>query len=60
MIVDIVEGTNDNLFWPYYGAASRQHHSKVVKIVELQLLESLGPTLLHDKTSEEVFRAHST
>ena len=52
-------GPQDNLLWPYYREASRWHHSKNVRIVELQLLESLDPTLLLDKTSNEVCRAHS-
>ena len=55
--VDIVEGKNDSLLWSYYGESSRWHHSKVMRIVELQLLGSLGPTLLQDKTSEEICRA---
>ena len=59
-VVDIVEANNENLLWLCYIEASRRHHSMVVRIIELKLVGSMGPTLLQDKTSEEVCRAHST
>ena len=52
--VNIIEWKNDNLLWPNKREASRWHHSKVVRIVELQLVGSLGPKYLQDKTSKEV------
>ena len=59
-VVDIVGEQNDSRLLLYHKVSNQSHHSKEGRTVEQRQFGSLGPTILPDKTSEVVYKAHST
>ena len=59
-VVDIVEESNDSPLRLYYTVTKPWHHPMDERTVKKLQFGSLGPTFLPDKTSEVVYKTHST